>query len=177
MCEIKVAPQASRSAYRRGVGHVPMQISSLPLCKQLIYGFMGWEKACAQPRTDAIISPWVLEHCPAIFASHSSGVFFTKGICARNIFKSWKMVPKANPENFVKIWSPEEEIWGFKDVRRCRFYFMDVNHSSSKRATNDSHKEHLHTLTLILMALVRPKVNSNGIKSIFRYFCMILFLH
>ena len=104
-------------------------------------------------------------------------VFFTKGICARNIFKSWKMVPKANPENFVKIWSPEEEIWGFKDVRRCRFYFMDVNHSSSKRATNDSHKEHLHTLTLILMALVRPKVNSNGIKSIFRYFCMILFLH
>ena len=106
-----------------------------------------------------------------------SGVFFTKGICARNIFKSWKMVPKANPENFVKIWSPEEEIWGFKDVRRCRFYFMDVNHSSSKRATNDSHKEHVHTLTLILMALVRPKVNSNGIKSIFRYFCMILFLH
>ena len=106
-----------------------------------------------------------------------AGVFFTKGICARNIFKSWKMVPKANPENFVKIWSPEEEIWGFKDVRRCRFYFMDVNHSSSKRATNDSHKEHVHTLTLILMALVRPKVNSNGIKSIFRYFCMILFLH
>ena len=107
----------------------------------------------------------------------NSGVFFTKGICARNIFKSWKMVPKANLENFVKIWSPEEEIWGFKDVRRCRFYFMDVNHSSSKRATNDSHKEHVHTLTLILMALVRPKVNSNGIKSIFRYFCMILFLH
>ena len=52
-------------------------------------------------------------------------------------------------------------------------YNRDVKHSARKRGTNDSHKVHLPTLTLIFMAFMVPKVNVYGIKSIFRFICRI----
>ena len=39
-----------------------------------------------------------------------AGVFFEIYMYARNNLKWSIFVPKANPENLVKIWAPEEEI-------------------------------------------------------------------
>ena len=44
----------------------------------------------------------------------NSGVIFEIYMYAQNIFKSWILVPKPNPENFVKICSSDKEIWGFE---------------------------------------------------------------